>query len=557
MKQSEDTRRKTAPQKINADNGRAAKKGGSAASPSAKALAKRAAGTKAVPAEAAKRTSAKAAEPAAKSNRTSIKSAEPKRAAAKRRTPATKNAPVQKSRPERARRGLTLINFFLIFALLGCGAAAAWRVSEYRHFAEMKAAVVTQDFYAGTRVDGVDVSQMTLAQAQAYFDENIEPNYRNVQVTLDDGTAATAQQLGYESNVQDVLIAAWSAGRSGTLEERYAQFTARGVNGADYPVKRAPYRDDLVQAFAEAVRQSVDADAVPAAIASFNKDTYQFEFSQERAGKKLDRDALVADIEAALAAGGGSVARRISEIAPAQTVSDIESQYGLIAYAITNASSSSSNRLENIRLSLSIINGTCLLPGQTFSFNETVGKRTEDRGFRMATAYSSGEVTEQVGGGICQVSTTLFNAAVKSDLKIDERHAHSLPVHYVDLGKDAAVDWGNKDLKFTNTTADRVYICCYLTDDKRIRFGVFGRLLPNGETIAVDGVQTGTVDYETKYQLNFALDSGAQQVLQKGKQGYTAMAYKVRYDAAGNEISRNELCKSRYKAVNEIIEYGQ
>ena len=535
MKQSEDTRKASAANRKarKSETGCAAAKRGGAASPSSKAPARRngAAG--------AKKAAGKAA---------------PKRRNAKDR-PSAPNQPVRAQK--RARRGLTLINLLLIFILLGCGAICAWRVSEYRHFSEMKAAVTTQDFYAGTRVDGVDVSNMTLAQAQNYFENEVEPEYRNVQVTLSDGSIITAQQLGYTSNVQDILTAAWSAGRTGTLEERYAQVTARGRNGADYPVTRTPYRDDLVQAYVEAVRQSVDTQAASATISAFNLETYQFEFAQARAGRKLDTDALARDIRNALNAGGGSVQLQIAEIAPEQRAEDIESQYGLIAYAVTNASSSSSNRLSNIRLALSLINGTCLEPGQTFSFNETVGKRTTERGFKMATAYSAGEVTEQVGGGICQVSTTLFNAVVKADLQIDERHAHSLTVHYVDLGKDAAVDWGNKDLKFTNNTSERIYICCYLTDDKRIRFGVFGRLLPNGETITIEGVQTGTVDYQTEYRLNLTLPSGAQQVVQQGKAGYTATAYKIRWDANGNQIGREELCKSRYRATSQIIEYGQ
>ena len=173
-------------------------------------------------------------------------------------------------------------------------------------------------------------------------------------------------------------------------------------------------------------------------------------------------------------------------LAPEVTLEDVSSRYGMIASAVTDASSSSSNRIENIRLAMSIIDGTRLAPGEQFSFNDRVGERTKARGFKVATAYSGGTVTEEVGGGICQVSTTLFNAVVKADLRVDERHPHSLTVSYVDLGKDAAVDWENKDLKFTNTSEDYVFICCQVTDDKRLRIGVFGRLLPNGETITVE-----------------------------------------------------------------------
>ena len=258
----------------------------------------------------------------------------------------------------------------------------------------------------------------------------------------------------------------------------------------------------------------------------------------------------------ALNAGGGTVELVVNSIQPAVKKADIASQYGMIASAVTNASSSSSNRLSNIKLALQFINGTCLAPGETFSFNGTVGERTTARGFKAATAYSSGKVVEEVGGGICQVSTTLFNAAVKSDMKIVERHNHSLTVGYVDLGKDAAVNWDSQDLRFTNTSSDNVYICCYLTSDKRVRFGIFGKLLPNGESITVEGVTTGRVDYQTVYQPSMTLASGETKVAQSGKQGYTAEAYKIRWDANGNQISKELLCKSTYRSTDEIIEYG-
>ena len=101
-----------------------------------------------------------------------------------------------------------------------------------------------------------------------------------------------------------------------------------------------------------------------------------------------------------------------------------------------------------------------------------------------------------------------------------------------------------------------MYICCYLTSDKRVRFGIFGKLLPNGESITVEGVTTGKIDFETVYQANPSMASGQTQVVQNGKQGYTAEAYKIRWDANGNQIGRELLCKSTYRATSQIIEYG-
>ena len=165
-------------------------------------------------------------------------------------------------------------------------------------------------------------------------------------------------------------------------------------------------------------------------------------------------------------------------------------------------------------------------------------------------------MTEQIGGGICQVSTTLFNAAVKADMEIVERHNHSLTVSYVDKGKDATVDWGHQDFRFKNTSEDDIFICCYLTNDNRVRFGIFGRLLPNGEKITLEGVTTETIKYETEYQPTPLLAHGQTYVLQPGRNGYKAEAYKIRWDAQGNQMSKELLCKSEYKMKKEIIQYG-
>ena len=154
------------------------------------------------------------------------------------------------------------------------------------------------------------------------------------------------------------------------------------------------------------------------------------------------------------------------------------------------------------------------------------------------------------------MSTTLCNAAVKADMEIVERHNHSLTVHYVDKGKDATVDWGHQDFKFKNTSDDDVFICCYLTDDKRVRFGIFGRLLPNGEKITVEAVTTEVIKYDTEYQKSPLLGAGETYVAQDGRNGYKAEAYKVRWDADGNQLSKELLCKSYYKVKDEIIQYG-
>ncbi len=264
------------------------------------------------------------------------------------------------SRPSRGGRrtsGLTAFLAVCIAAILGL---AGWQAVRYQDFLTMKSAVAEQGFYDGTTVEGIDVSDMTLESALAYWEAEVEPAYAQRTVSLDSGTTLTAAQLGYSSDYAAVLARAWNAGQTGSLEERYARIAERQAQPASYSVTRTLYTDSAIESFAESMAAQIDRPAQDAALESFDVDSFQFNYVEEVAGSRLDTQALARDIAQALDAGGGSVALSVESIQPEVTVASLSSQYGMIAYAVTNASSSSSNRLTNIALSLELINGTRL-----------------------------------------------------------------------------------------------------------------------------------------------------------------------------------------------------
>ena len=446
---------------------------------------------------------------------------------------------------------------FIITALIViCSLVIALQLYNYADFIKMRNAVSGVNFFAGTTIDGVDVSDMTIESALSHWDENIEPAFRGRTVNLDNGSTITAADLGYSSDYRDVLAAAWRTQTTGSLESRYKALRAYSTGKNGYKVTRTVYTDDAVTGYVAALAAKVDSPMKEPSITGFDNDALSLTFAEGKEGRTIDQAKLVTDIKSALDNGGGNVAISYNVTQPTTTVADMQTLYGLRAYAVTNASSSNSNRLTNIKLALASINGTLLQPGEEFSFNDVVGKRTSDRGYKVATAYNAGEVTEELGGGICQVSTTLFNAVVKSDLTVTERHNHSIPVSYVDKGKDAAVSWGNQDLKFINDSTEPVYIVALLDSDKRVRIGVFGRLLEDGRYITVEAKITYSKDFETTYQYNAFLLPGDQLEVQSGRNTYEAMAYKLTWSADGELLSKEELCESNYRGRDAIIEYG-
>ena len=147
----------------------------------------------------------------------------------------------------------------------------------------------------------------------------------------------------------------------------------------------------------------------------------------------------------------------LTKTPPTLTANRLQGMTGVLAQMVTHTSPNV-KRNRNIQLASEAIDGTLLAPGEVFSLNETVGKRTQARGYRTATVFVGARKVNGIGGGVSQVTGTLFNAAALADLTIKEVHPHSRPVSYLPLGRDATVAYGEKDLKFVNSTAAPVFI---------------------------------------------------------------------------------------------------
>jgi len=169
--------------------------------------------------------------------------------------------------------------------------------------------------------------------------------------------------------------------------------------------------------------------------------------TSEKEGQILDIESTVEEIM--LADEGKEINSIIYEIKPYMTKEILEKVTNVIGSYRTSIGGSS-NRVKNIRVAAKSINNTLVLPGETFSFNQVVGPRTEERGYKGAPVIMNGVIVTGIGGGVCQVSSTLYNAVQKADLEVVERYPHSKRVRYVPPGQDAAVAWNSLDFKFNN-----------------------------------------------------------------------------------------------------------
>ncbi len=220
----------------------------------------------------------------------------------------------------------------------------------------------------------------------------------------------------------------------------------------------------------------------------------------------------------------------------------------------TKYDASNINRSENLRIAASKINGTVLMPGQMFSFNTVVGERTIAEGYKNAAIYSDGQVVDGLAGGICQISSTLYNAVLLANLQIDERHNHSFTTSYVKPGRDATVVYGVKDFKFTNNRNYPIKIEAIVANGVAT-FNIYGIKEKNEYTVKILPVVTETVPYTVQTIQDPSLPAGKIAISQAGASGCKVTTYKE-VSLNGVVISKEIISNDVYKVMTRIIRKG-
>lgn len=211
-------------------------------------------------------------------------------------------------------------------------------------------------------------------------------------------------------------------------------------------------------------------------------------------------------------------------------------------------------RKNNVKLAGEKCSGVILLPGEEFSYNKVVGKRTKAAGFGEAGAYLNGETVQEVGGGVCQASSTIYNAIVLSNLEITERHNHTFISSYVPIGRDATVSWGGPDFKFKNNQKYPIKLIVSYSNSQ-LYAKVLGTNV-DGIRVEFTSTRTATTGYNTKYETDPNLPEGTEQIKSKGSGGAKAVSYRKIYDKNGKLISSKKEANSSYKGHDEVIVRG-
>lgn len=220
----------------------------------------------------------------------------------------------------------------------------------------------------------------------------------------------------------------------------------------------------------------------------------------------------------------------------------------------TTYNTSNQNRITNLELASEKINGTIILPGETFSYNKVVGERTIAKGYKEAAVYADGKVVDGIGGGICQLSSTLYNSVLYANLEITSRSNHRFLTSYVTAGRDATVSWGTIDFCFKNTRSYPIKITSEVKNGV-VTTSIYGIKEEKEYEVVIESKVTEVIPYSTKYVKDSTLKEDEEEIVQYGANGAKSETYKiVKYN--GIVVSREQISSDTYSALERIVKKG-
>ena len=328
------------------------------------------------------------------------------------------------------------------------------------------------------------------------------------------------------------------------LEEIY-----KGEPKESYTLDTDGMEEDI-RSEVKAVAEKWNVPAKNGSISGFDKNTGEFVYSGEQNGVVIDEDKLSADITAQLKAKNfqASVPATGREVAPEITEAQAKKMYKVIG-TYTTTTTSNSARNKNIELASAALNGLILKPGEEFSFNKATGERSPAKGYRPAGAYLNGELIEEPGGGVCQVSSTLYNAVVFAGLTTTERHAHSYEPSYVTPGEDAMVSYGGPDMKFVNNSSSAIAIRTSFAKQK-LKISIVGiPILEEGVTLSMTSKKTAELDAPAPvYEEDQTLQAGEEKIVKaetKGSRWVTNLVTKKDGVVVSDEFFHNSTYRGK------------
>lgn len=425
--------------------------------------------------------------------------------------------------------------YYLIFALLAFSGCAMNEARILNLAPEAASNGTMQQIPSGTRLDDLDLGgmepQVAQEKIQSWSKDKLEENlylvYNETEIQL------TPKELGISLDFDQT----WQEVLKNQGQE------SNSILAIDYLQANQVLQDKL----SELSRSAEDA--------TFKIENDQFKITPDIPGKDIDTNAFFNEIkEAALADLPKRIALSSVEIPATISTESLQAVAfdGVIGEFTTKYNVNDKNRSANLVAAAQKMDKVLLKPGQDFSFNETIGPRTAETGFKDAYIVINNEYVKGIGGGICQVSSTLYNAALLANLSIVERHPHAVVVAYIPLGQDATVNYPNLDLKLRNDSKSYMYIRTKV-EAGSLTIKIYGK--KTGAKVRFEKQIEKELNYHTVRKIDPDLLPGTVVQQQNGSKGYIVKTWKIVTDAKGKE-TKQLLSRDSYAPTHRILKIG-
>lgn len=387
-------------------------------------------------------------------------------------------------------------------------------------------------FDDGVTVSGVSIAGKTMEEAKALLTSNESSFIKPVKITVNangENYQLTEADFQYTYNIDEVLnqIKSDLENDNRTAASDYSQGATQSLS---YDVT-ATVVEDSIQENVKKIEEKTNKDPENATVTKFHPFAGErFEYKEASVGYKLDTDDLLSKINNTFAQNlsEDTITADVQEVKAEISVDDIKknvvqlSRYETVSYNNANGTS-------NMKVSLEACNGSIINPGETWSFNKCTGdSNLESNGYKPAQVISEGALVDGVGGGICQSSSTIYNAAIRANMTVEERYNHKWASSYVPTGLDATIDYPRLDLKLSNPTDYQMFMECKL-DGKTLIVSIWGYKSDTYDSITCEN-----------------------EIVKKGDSSYTVKAWRV-YIKDGKEVKKESLGSSTYDSKNGYI----
>lgn len=411
-------------------------------------------------------------------------------------------------------------------------------------------------FSAGISIAGVDVANLTKAEALEVLQQaELYPSGYHIQLTLEDQTVTvTGKELPFDLHLQETIEEAYAYNWHCTEKERTYRAAQLSSTPKDFSLNPTLIENELETVFTELTTPFEKAAKEPT-ITGYKNGV--FEISDPVNGHTVNIATLISEIKTLLSTKKtGVIEVPITVVQSKKTAGEVKANIQKLG-SFSTISTNSANGNHNMKLAANATNGTVLQPGEQFSFNNTTGNTTNSsNGYLPAGAISGGEFVQEYGGGICQVSTTIYGAALRSNMTIVSRYNHTYPSTYVPIGLDAAVSYGTLDLVIRNDSEYPVYIEAGM-DGKTVWVTFYGYQSPDYDTIEVNGWITENIPKpQAQYNTDNSLTPNpnpmsAARLKKSGSPGYKTASSRTYYKN-GVAVKTETLSSSYYPAFADV-----